>query len=62
MRHPGVSDGSDGVRPPRRSHSAWMEIYFADALQAQGYQLPSNARSIYNYPAFSLLRIYVKHL
>jgi len=29
--HQGVSDGSDGARPLRLSHSAWTEIFFADA-------------------------------
>jgi len=30
IRHRGVSDGSDGVRPLWRSHSARMEYFFAD--------------------------------
>ena len=31
IRHRGVSDGSDGVRPLWRSQSAQTELFFADA-------------------------------
>ena len=30
IRHRGVSDGTDGARPLRRSHSAQTEMCFAD--------------------------------
>jgi len=34
IRHRGVSDGSDGAHPLWRSHSARMEMFFADASQS----------------------------
>jgi len=39
--HRGVSDGSDGVRPLRRSHSARTEMSFAD-----GYDVTQSLRFI----------------
>jgi len=42
IRHWGVSDGTDEVRPLWQSHSAQMEIFFADEVKSseKHYRLP----------------------